>query len=270
VTLSTPEVLPGPWQQVPPRSAPGHLDPSLKAIFDDLSEGVLMLDLAGQRVYANPALNDLVGTNACLPLRTPEAPPYVPADQRDRYLQALKGTSSLLALDGPGTATTWLELATPAFGRVRAKVSISSFGGPHGWRFAVWLLNADQNGAVERAQLAQQVPGQNLGSLYLPAPAPQGAVQGLEGLPALLAIGSLTRREKEVLQLLLEGRRVSSIARCLFLSPQTVRNHLKSIFHKVGAHSQAELLDILRPAPARARPTGPPGSGAYQALPRLG
>ena len=118
------------------RAAQGQLDPSLKTIFDDLSEGVLVLDGAGQRVYSNPALNDLVGGNACLPLGTPEPPSYVPLDQRQKYLLALKGTSSLLTLEGSGAASTWVELATADRGRLRTRVTISAFTGPRGWRFA--------------------------------------------------------------------------------------------------------------------------------------
>jgi DNA-binding CsgD family transcriptional regulator len=53
----------------------------------------------------------------------------------------------------------------------------------------------------------------------------------------------LTRREQEVLELLLGGQRVASIARRLFVGQHTVRNHLKSIFRKLHAHSQAELID---------------------------
>ncbi len=222
------------------RGAQGRLDASLKTIFDDLSEGVLVLDSAGQRTYSNPALNYLVGGNACLPLGTPEPPPYVPLDQRQRYLLALKGTASLLTLEGSGTSSTWIELAAPGRPRVRTKVTISAFTGSHGWRFAVWLLTPGPS---------PHVSGQ-------PALVPE-ACAGFDGLGAgvdgalawgpLSAVDSLTRREKDVLQLLLDGRRVSSIARSLYLSPQTVRNHLKAIFRKLGAHSQAELLDRLRP-----------------------
>ena len=218
--------------------AHGLIDNSLKTILDDLSEGVLVGDGAGQRVYANPALNDMVGGNACLPLGTPEPPPYVPADQRHRYLLALKGTSSLLTLEGSGTTSTWLELLAPGRGRVRARVTISAFTGPRGWRFAVWLLSA--------ANHQQAVQAQGPGTADVPGPA---HVDGqLAGWADLGAMELLTRRERDVLQLLLDGRRVSSIARSLYLSPQTVRNHLKAIFRKFGAHSQAELLDSLRPA----------------------
>jgi DNA-binding CsgD family transcriptional regulator len=219
---------------------PGHglLDPSLKTIFDDLVEGVLVLDIAGHRIYSNPALNDLVGGNACQPLATPDPPAYVPLDQRQRYFLALKGTSSLLTMEGSGAASTWLDLTTAGRARVRTRVTISSFTGSRGWRFAVWLINPE---------MAQPATVKSVGGpgIYSAAPA---APDGRFSWGPLPAIDTLTKREKDVLQLLLDGRRVSSIARTLYLSPQTVRNHLKAIFRKLGAHSQAELLDNLRAA----------------------
>jgi DNA-binding CsgD family transcriptional regulator len=57
---------------------------------------------------------------------------------------------------------------------------------------------------------------------------------------------SLSRRESEVVLLLLAGSRVSSIARALFISRHTVRNHLQSIFRKLRVNSQAELIEKLK------------------------
>lgn len=56
----------------------------------------------------------------------------------------------------------------------------------------------------------------------------------------------LTGREREILDELLRGYRVPAIARRLSISPYTVRNHLKSVFKKVGVQSQGELVEILR------------------------
>jgi PAS domain S-box-containing protein len=56
----------------------------------------------------------------------------------------------------------------------------------------------------------------------------------------------LTRREWEIVNLLLAGQRVPMIARSLFLSQSTVRNHLSSVFRKTGMHSQEEMLQQLR------------------------
>jgi len=61
-------------------------------------------------------------------------------------------------------------------------------------------------------------------------------------------------REWEVLERLRSGLRVSTIARELQISPNTVRNHLKSIYRKLGVRSQIELLEQLR---ADVRPKEP-------------
>ena len=58
--------------------------------------------------------------------------------------------------------------------------------------------------------------------------------------------GELTRREFEVMTMLLDGNRVPAIAAALFISPSTVRNHLASLFRKLGVRSQQGLLDALR------------------------
>jgi DNA-binding CsgD family transcriptional regulator len=59
-------------------------------------------------------------------------------------------------------------------------------------------------------------------------------------------IRQLSPREREILDLLLDGLRVGPIGRRLAISPHTVRNHIKAIFRKLGVHSQADLLDRLR------------------------
>ena len=63
---------------------------------------------------------------------------------------------------------------------------------------------------------------------------------------AALASRGLTAREIEVIELLLMGHRVTTIASMLFVSPHTVRNRLKSIFPKLGVHSQVELVRLAR------------------------
>jgi PAS domain S-box-containing protein len=53
----------------------------------------------------------------------------------------------------------------------------------------------------------------------------------------------LSTREKQILVLLMQGLRVPAIAERLFISPSTVRNHLKAIYRKVGVSSQQQLID---------------------------
>jgi DNA-binding NarL/FixJ family response regulator len=63
-------------------------------------------------------------------------------------------------------------------------------------------------------------------------------------LPADLRgeLRQLSRREREVLRLLLANHKPQTIATSLFISLHTVRNHLRSIFEKLDVHSQTELL----------------------------
>jgi PAS domain S-box-containing protein len=56
----------------------------------------------------------------------------------------------------------------------------------------------------------------------------------------------LSPREMEILTQLLSAHRVPQIAEALHISPHTVRNHLKSVFEKVGVSSQAELISKVR------------------------
>jgi len=56
------------------------------------------------------------------------------------------------------------------------------------------------------------------------------------------ALRELSPRQSEVLRRLLRGERVRIIARELCVSHSTVRNHLSTIYRKLGVHSQPELL----------------------------
>lgn len=56
----------------------------------------------------------------------------------------------------------------------------------------------------------------------------------------------LSTREREILEWMLRGQRVASIAPALRISSHTVRNHVKSIFRKLGVHSQLELVGRYR------------------------
>jgi DNA-binding NarL/FixJ family response regulator len=65
---------------------------------------------------------------------------------------------------------------------------------------------------------------------------------------------ALSSREWEVLRPLMKGRRVQRIAKSLCISPHTVRSHLRSIFEKLGVHSQAELIEKLWCSPSARAP----------------
>ena len=81
---------------------------------------------------------------------------------------------------------------------------------------------------------------------------------GAEGGPdveAIQGLAELSPRQWEVLRRLLQGERVPGIAKGLFVSASTVRNHLTAIFAKLGVHSQEELIQLVKAGTPEARGT---------------
>ena len=50
----------------------------------------------------------------------------------------------------------------------------------------------------------------------------------------------LSRREQEILELLIEGLTYKEIAARCFISPETMNSHVKNIYQKLNVHSRAE------------------------------
>jgi DNA-binding NarL/FixJ family response regulator len=58
------------------------------------------------------------------------------------------------------------------------------------------------------------------------------------------AAGGLSEREREVLRLVAEGLPTKQIARNLSISERTVKFHVTSIFHKLGADNRAQAVAL--------------------------
>ncbi len=58
-------------------------------------------------------------------------------------------------------------------------------------------------------------------------------------------VGTLSPRERLVLELLALGRRVPEIGRALELSESTVRSHVKSLRSKLGAETQLAAVAMF-------------------------
>ena len=67
---------------------------------------------------------------------------------------------------------------------------------------------------------------------------------GTENESDELGMGSLTSREREVLNLLARGMSNAAIAEELFITNKTVKNHLSRIYEKIGVHSRAEAIAL--------------------------
>lgn len=109
------------------------------------------------------------------------------------------------------------------------------------------LKDADdeQVGAVVRGIARGEAifgPGtaQRLLDLLTRSPAPRATT--IELFP------ELTSREREVLELLAQGRRNTDIAETLFLSERTVRNYVSNIFTKLQVADRAQAIAAARDA----------------------
>jgi DNA-binding CsgD family transcriptional regulator len=61
----------------------------------------------------------------------------------------------------------------------------------------------------------------------------------------LRRISRLTRREREVLALLVEGADNDLVAQRLVISPETARTHIQNILSKLDVHSRLEALALV-------------------------
>jgi DNA-binding CsgD family transcriptional regulator len=80
--------------------------------------------------------------------------------------------------------------------------------------------------------------------------------------PLIVEAYGFTQRELEVTRLIASGLGTSQIAAKLFLSPHTVRDHVKAVFEKVGVSSRGELVAKVFADHYAPVPHEPPGAVA--------
>jgi DNA-binding NarL/FixJ family response regulator len=110
--------------------------------------------------------------------------------------------------------------------------------------------------AVPVSELVRMAQGVMAGETHIPplmltgilATLTQGAVPS-EDVQDHLA--TLSSREFEVLELMAAGRDTAGIAEHLFLSPHTIRTHVKHILAKLEVHSSLEAVTLLLRAERR-------------------
>ena len=55
------------------------------------------------------------------------------------------------------------------------------------------------------------------------------------------AVQHLSRREREVFELMVDGYSNPEIADAFYIAQQTVKNHITSIYSKIGVHSRRSI-----------------------------
>jgi DNA-binding NarL/FixJ family response regulator len=62
------------------------------------------------------------------------------------------------------------------------------------------------------------------------------------GTTAEIALASLSKREREVFQLLIEGKNAREIAKSLYISPKTVEKHRRAVLQNLKVRDTADLM----------------------------
>jgi DNA-binding CsgD family transcriptional regulator len=134
-----------------------------------------------------------------------------------------------------------LRLRGPDEQWLSASVTVSPLRGqvPQKFALAIWLMHTDEPDDTESERLARLED--QLARI-------RQVVEATEENPVAgsVDLSDLTMRQREIVERLLRGHRVDAIARDLYVSPSTVRNHLSAIFEKLGVASQSELVELLR------------------------
>jgi DNA-binding CsgD family transcriptional regulator len=180
----------------------------LRAALDATTSSVLLFDGRGDIVYANP-----------------------PADR----LLSLQTEDELLAeTEGEARQPLFTLLST-----LVERVSAS----PH--PTAVWkgrLRTAD--GRIMACEVTHLPRGETRADAVVILLQPIGAEPEIM-IDAFSSEHGLSRREHEVLQLLVEGATTIAMADSLGISPHTIRDHLKNLYRKTGTSSRSELLGLV-------------------------
>lgn len=119
-------------------------------------------------------------------------------------------------------------------------------------------VGSEENGHPERSRVRVRTPGGQwlvlwgaaLSSAGSAVPAGSIAItiepaRSGEIAPLLMQAWGLSRREREVASLVLDGLDTDEIAAELFISPHTVRDHVRSALDKVGVRSRRHLVSAL-------------------------
>lgn len=199
-----------------------------------MEDGAFAVDARRRVVFWNPACERLLGVSARAALGQPcfEVVGATGASG-DRYCGA---RCSLASLARGGAAPKPMPLWFSPDGAARLPLWVS-----------VFLLPSQQQDLWLVLHVLQR---KRQSSCSLPAdPAAGTRCRGRSASAAERRDGplkekplALTPREREILDLLAQGHSTTEIARRLYLSQVTVRNHVQHLIAKLGLHSQLEAV----------------------------
>lgn len=199
------------------------LSKSGKAVFAiDASDRIVLWNAGAERLLGYPAA-DVLGRSC-----------YQALSGRDVYgNRYCFGECPILRMRDRGETIQPFEIVLESrdAGPLRFRCSILSIPGQRPELTTLVHILAETNGA-------HPDPANAFGRFAGPIPHP-----GLAPLvPPRPASSPLTKREREVLRLLSEGRKTEEMGEQLFISDVTVRNHIQNILRKLNVHSKLEAV----------------------------
>ena len=182
-------------------------------VFDRLSVGIVLLDRFARVVFANAAARSLsadggpVRVNSCV--TCPSSPE---ARRLDELIRSALGGTSVRAMSLPSASSgrPLMVLASPVRGGDADPSDIRSIRNA-----AAMLMLCDPDRPA-------QIPAAWMMDAY-----------------------GLTMAEVRVALAVSGGATISGTARRLKVSPNTVKTHLRRVFHKTGTNRQAELSRLM-------------------------
>jgi DNA-binding CsgD family transcriptional regulator len=84
-----------------------------------------------------------------------------------------------------------------------------------------------------------------LNRFFLKHDVPVYPKEGGEALDAVTHEFNISKREREVMELLLQGKRNKEIEKELFISGSTVKNHIYNLYQKLGVKSRVQLIHLV-------------------------
>lgn len=179
--------------------------------------------------------------------------PMLIADDRRRWVTANAAACSLLGVVQEDIPWLTIDDLTPPQQRERLQSRWKEFlasGAAEGW----YQLYIPGRGilAAEFSATANVLPARHL-SVFIP---PEGTAPEPADRPLIKAAAwtpvepdasgrpRLTEREREVMTLVAAGHQNAEIARRLFLSPDTIKSHVKNAMGKLDSHTRAHAVAV--------------------------
>jgi DNA-binding NarL/FixJ family response regulator len=208
---------------------------SLVGALEGAADGAFVVDEQLEIVYANQAAKGILGTQLReeTPIRCYEL--LQGRDDHDRLICWENCEIAKKLLTGGRVSNFDLQVETQAEESRWINMSVFRYADPQADKPYVFHLFRDITQKKKEVRLVERLVevARNYHRIPSEIVPSQESSQRHE---------SLTRREREVLSLLAQGKSTSEIGQELTISVNTARNHIQNILEKLGVHTRLEAV----------------------------